>query len=383
MTLPASIFQGHTFNQEYIKNQLKNTSFRPSDNFRMFDTSDDIYSTTRISKADEDALKTKGLTKGNPDSGKRGMWIRHDGGQIEHAFDDIYKKLACCLGKGANDDFPISIIKSYKLEGGKVTEIETEDFAVKFDTSGDKCKINGVDYKDSNNENTPMNTNCLKLIERLVAFLNKHEPNPEEPINPLLAEIGPCVNNALIPKDIVNNAALTQELAGNRECSIAACKDGKARRTAFLTESERKPCTNTICIAKLASDNATGQGNVNAILSNNNVTQNCGASDLAAVANKGKTETPSGGGGGAGGGGGGAAAAPAESPISSMVGSLLSAGATGAGGGGGAAGNATTGGADATAPADQIIAGVDNMVLFGGVAVFVMFMSSSSLLALS
>ncbi len=377
MSESASIFQSQTFNDDYIKNVLKQVSWVPSDDFVMFDNQDDFALTTRIDKELEDALKTKGTTKASADTGQRGIWRKYtnteNNTEIEHAFNLIYKKLACCLGKTIDKPLVVPILKNYtKDSSGKITNIDTQDFQIAYDTSGSQCTINGVNYKDENNNGTTMNDNCLKLVKQLVAFLNKYDP-----LNPLLTTVGACVNNALIPPQILRNATLTGEITGNRECSIKECQNEKSNHNAFLTQSERTPCQNKICIAKLASDSSSGTGNVNAILNNNSITLNCGDSDLEAIAAKAKSTASTNNATNSASAPTNNATVPDPKPsvLSTLMGSLS--------GGRISTDDTTTSTSSTLAVSENLIDGVDDMILVGSATLLCLFLFSSSILVLS
>jgi flagellar biosynthesis GTPase FlhF len=248
---------------DYLIKLLKVVSW-PFDN--LFELSDEknIIKNTRISKADAKKLVTIGTTKDTATEKDGGMWRiltkQVSGGDkdvLEHYFDNVYKKIACCIGLRDNViEVPILV----KDESGKlVKKIKT------IKITKEDCMINGMDWYDDNATVKGHQPRCERFMEKLVAFLNKYDPK-----NEILSTYGSCFNNKLIPEDILNNHLFLDILDSNRKCLITPCNTPKA----YKGIGERQGCELTLCQATTTiADNEAGDA---LKILGTNIEQNCG-----------------------------------------------------------------------------------------------------------
>ena len=229
-------------------NLVKNISW-PSDN--LFDADDvaDIRKNVSISEADANILTTAGKTKDTADSRQLGMWIKANASvsttgkeEVSSYFDNIYSKLSCCLG---SSEVSVPIIKQ-KADGD--TEVEY----VTIKVEGDDCKINGIDWYDDNTTTAGHNLKCDYLMQRLIAFLEKYNPD-----SPMIEKYGGCFANRFIYDEMGNNInpALYNMIDSNRSCSLVSkCQqDGEA----YLRKQDRHDCALTFCQSTTTFDNLT------------------------------------------------------------------------------------------------------------------------------
>jgi len=248
-------------NDETFFGMLKNIGWKINNLFVAGDKTD-ILRSTSISKHDAEQLVSTGLTKSNPSGNEFGMWRELNstitgkpGVTIENYFEDIYVKLACCLGKDT-----ITVPIPYRGDDGKIYRKEV---TISVDRPGE-CTLNGQDWNDNNTTEDGHNPKCQKLFERLVAFLSKYDPE-----NPMLESYGGCIANKNIDPKILENPTLFSIVDANRSCTVGSC-GGEA----YKRKKDRKNCETTLCTAEINISDVEAGGALNVL--GNSIEQNCG-----------------------------------------------------------------------------------------------------------
>jgi len=198
-----------------------------------------------------------------------GMWVALNqsitgkpGTTLENFFEDIYRKLACCTNQS---EIVVPILK--QTSDGKVEKIYKR---LTFDIKGEgKCMINGRNWYDDNQTLDGYNPRCEEFMTRLIAFLDKYDPN-----NEMLNTFGGCMANVNLPKsdsiDAANDPALLSIINSNRSCFMSTCNASAA----YKRQQDRKSCQTTICTAKINFNDIDAGNAVN--LLGNTITQKCG-----------------------------------------------------------------------------------------------------------
>ena len=204
-------------------------------------------------------LATQGFTKETAQADDNSLWTDHDqisgreGHGKEHAFENIYQKIACCMG--TNNTLRVPLITNFDPETGTY-EIENTD--ISFDTSDEKCTIKGVNYKDSNAPNTgpDANPHCIKLIQKIVAVMNKYDHkmlNNNDPDSQWKKIVG-CFNLQALPKTLRDDPARLDAFLGqpghaNRTAFLDNCTVGES----YLGPGDRGVANITICSASVGA----------------------------------------------------------------------------------------------------------------------------------
>ena len=234
-----------------------------------------------ISSDNLDYLVNDGKTKAQnaaPHATEReiGMWSkRNNNGDIinYHYFQDLYKKLACCIGRNTIE------VPYYKQVGNNVVK-DTKTINV----SDSDCNIHGINWKDSNNANQNANPQCLKFMQRLIAYLEIYDPD-----NPMIEKYGGCLTKKFYKETgLDQNPQLAAFADQNRSCAVTEC----SQNNAFKRTQDRKDCTVTICNATANFSDFEAGGNITA---NSKIVQNCGPeSEIAKhIADKDKAQRDS------------------------------------------------------------------------------------------
>ena len=261
--IPTVKPDGPLIEGSYLYSLLKNISWSFDKMFTDTDK-DDIMRNVSISETDAEKLVSTGLSKKNPAGNELGMWRElnesitgEQGIVVEHYFKNIYKKLACCLGK---DTITINIPRYNRT----TKKLERKEITISVDRAKE-CKMNGINWNDDNTTVEGHNMNCQRLIERLVAFLSKYDPG-----NPMIDTFGGCVANKHIGEDILKNPILRSVVDSNRSCTIQQCGG-----SAYKRKQDRQSCTTTICTANIQVSDAEAGTALNVL--GNQIEQNCGA----------------------------------------------------------------------------------------------------------
>jgi len=255
----------------YFLDLIKNIGWKINNIFSPADKAD-IMRSVLISNDEATLLTTTGTTKDNADERNQGMWRKLNsaitgkkGDTLEHYFENIYKKLACCTNQKT---ITVPILK--RNSQGKIEKIYK---TISVDT-GSECTMNGVDWFDDNTTEQGYNSNCEDLLQRLIAFLSKYDPE-----NEMIKTYGGCLANKNlddIDEDILKDPFLLNMVNVNRSCLMPTCNEPGA----YKRKQDRKSCTTTICTAEFnVSDNDAG-GALSVF--GNQIEQQCGPqSDLS------------------------------------------------------------------------------------------------------
>ena len=263
----------------YFLAMIKNIGWKLNNLFTPADKTD-IMRSVLISDSDADLLTTTGATKDKADERNGGMWMAlnksitgKDGITTEHYFEKIYEKLACCSGKS---QITVPILKRNTTTG----KIERIYKTIKVDRTKE-CTINGQDWADDNTTETGYKPNCEQLLQRLIAFLSKYDPE-----NPMLDSYGGCLANKhlnAIDENILKDPFLLNLVNVNRSCLMPTCNNPDA----YKRKQDRKSCTTTICQAKIGVSDSQAGGAISVF--GNQIQQNCGPeSELSKSLEKGK-----------------------------------------------------------------------------------------------
>lgn len=260
----------------YFFNLLKNISWKINNMFS-FGDKQDILRSTSINVNELNKLISTGLSKNNPSGNEFGMWRELNttitgkpGVTIENYFENIYTKLACCLGKDT-----ITVPVPYRGNDGVIYRKEV---TIKVDRKKE-CTINGINWNDDNTTELGHNPNCQRLFERLIAFLSKLDPE-----NPMLNTYGGCIANKNIDSKILANPTLFSIVDANRSCTVSSCSG-----QAYKRKRDRKNCETTLCNAEINISDIEAGSALNIL--GNSIEQTCGPqSKIAKSLESGKEE---------------------------------------------------------------------------------------------
>lgn len=262
----------------YFLSLIKNIGWKVNNIFSPEDKAD-IMRNVLIDNDEATLLTTTGTTKDNADERNKGMWRKLNsaitgkkGDTLEHYFENIYKKLACCTNQKT---ITVPILK--RNSQGKIQKIYK---TISVDT-GNECTMNGINWFDDNTTEQGYNSNCEDLMQRLIAFLSKYDPE-----NDMIKTYGGCLANKNlddIDEDILKDPFLLNMVNVNRSCLMPSCNQPGA----YKRKQDRKSCTTTICTAEFnVSDNQAG-GALSVF--GNQIQQQCGPqSDLSKSLEKGE-----------------------------------------------------------------------------------------------
>ena len=246
---------------DYLLNLIKVISW-PFDDLFVKDDKKNIKRNVKMSDKQIDGLISTGQRKDNADERNLGMWMvlnesitKKKGDTLEHYFENVYKKIACCTGK-SSITVPILVQDS----DGKIKKTYK---TITLDKSD--CIMNGQDWYDDNMTEAKYNTNCNRFMERLIAFLTKYDPE-----NEIITTVGGCLANKNIPDSFLKNPMYLSILNTNRSCLLPTCNEPDA----YKRKSDRKTCSNTICNAEFNVSNLEAGEAIK--LFKNSIEQNCG-----------------------------------------------------------------------------------------------------------
>jgi len=256
-------------NDTYLINLLKeidwsfNNIFSPEDK-------DQILNAVVTSETKAHGIANNGRTKETASELGDGMWIAlnetitgKSGITLENYFENIYKKLACCTNQ---KEIVVPILKQ-NSDGS----IEKVDKRLSFDIGNTgQCKINGRDWYDDNQTKAGYNSKCEELMTRLIAFLDKYDPE-----NKMLETYGGCMANVNLPKnndiDSREDPIIMNLINRNRTCFLNTCNAPEA----YKRQNDREPCQTAICNAKIDFSGLDAIDSVVNLLGNS-IEQNCG-----------------------------------------------------------------------------------------------------------
>lgn len=260
---------------------LKKMSW-PTDYIFEENDQESIQNAVSISENNAKYLASTGMTKNDIEQGDKGMWMQtvdqNDSGEtvLSNYFQKMYSKLSCCLGK-KQISVPILTVadkESNKLEK-KYIEIAADD-----------CIIDGIDWYDDNTTQASYNEKCQNLLTRLIAFLDKYDPN-----NEIIDTYGGCLANKHLKENNLGidftSKPLLYELADvNRTCLINKCRDSAA----YKRMQERQNCETTFCQSEMTF---TDLDAANLSILGTQIEQTCGANAAIAQANASATSSAS------------------------------------------------------------------------------------------
>lgn len=203
-------------------------------------------------------LTSSGLTKSDINDGTDfSMWYALDGvGSEQNYFEDVYKKLSCCLGQS---DIFIPYLE--KQDDGSYSKK-----LIQFKAS--ECG----DWYDDNTTVGGYNPKCEKFMKRFIGYLMKHHPQ-----SPLIERHGGCLANKFLSKSFMdwNDGSKLYELADvNRSCVVPQCN----QNLAYRRQRDRKLCSQSFCQSIIDVKDSDIGRNLNMDAT---VTQNCGITSTA------------------------------------------------------------------------------------------------------
>jgi len=250
----------------YFLSLIKNISWKLNNLFTPNDKAD-IMRSVLIDEKEATLLTETGTTKNNADERNKGMWrslnatiTGKPGNTVEHYFENIYKKLACCTGK---DNITVPILKRNETTG----KIERIYKTIRVDRNKE-CTMNGVNWKDDNTTEAGYNSNCEDLMQRLIAFLSKYDPE-----NPMIDSYGGCLANKhldSVDPEIRKDPFLLNLVNTNRSCLMPSCNNPDA----YKRKQDRKSCETTICQANVGVSESQAAGAISVF--GNQIEQHCG-----------------------------------------------------------------------------------------------------------
>lgn len=263
----------------YLLSLIKNIGWKLNNIFNASDKSS-IMKSVFMSEEEAELLVSTGNTKENADERNMGMWMKlnstitgKDGDTLEHYFEDIYTKLACCTGQSS---IVVPILKR-NTTTGKIEKIYKK---ISVDRSS-QCKINNVDWADDNTTEAGYKPHCEDFMQRLIAFLSKYDPE-----NPIIDSAGGCLANKHlddIDEGILKDPFLLNLVNVNRSCLMPTCNKPEA----YKRKEDRKSCTTTICTADISVSDSQAGGAISVF--GNQIEQQCGPqSELSSALAKGE-----------------------------------------------------------------------------------------------
>lgn len=252
----------------YLLSLMKNISWRMNNIFTSADESS-IKSAVLISDDEAKLLTTTGATADTADERNMGLWMSlnsdvtgKDGQTLEHYFDNIYQKLACCTGQSS---VTVPILKRNATTGA----IEKVYKKITVDRTS-QCTMNNVDWADDNTTEASYKPHCEDFMQRLIAVLSKYDPD-----NPILEIEGGCLANKnldAIDEDILKDPFLVNLVNVNRSCLMPTCNNPSA----YKRKEDRKTCETSICTAEISVSDSQAGGAISVF--GNEINQQCGAS---------------------------------------------------------------------------------------------------------
>lgn len=226
---------------------------------------DEIYKTVPISTDEANLLATTGTTRNNIQQNDVGMWMKAPTteAEISNYLDKLYPKLSCCLNER---EISVPILIKDPTDPNKTV---TKYFSIKSNNSANECKIDGVNWYDDNSTPLGYNPKCEKLFVRLMAFLDKYDPN-----SPMINQYGGCTSNKHLKNneigiDFTSSPVLYELVDVNRKCLINECR----QNSAYKRQQERDACNTVFC----QSDITINDLDANSIsILGTNVQQSCG-----------------------------------------------------------------------------------------------------------
>ena len=253
----------------YFDSLLKKISWAYDSIFTEADA-DKLLEDVEFTEDDIVGMTTKGFEKSSAPNNQTSMWRELSASQtgtekkIVHYFEEVYKKLGCCMGK---DELTVNIPRYNR--GTK--QMETIERTIVIDRN--TCTINGVDYKDDNFSESGYKPACERFMKRFIAFLLKYEPN-----NPMIKKYGGCLANKFLSEGVKSNPRLYSIVNNNRSCTVNECSASSYKRL-----GDRKNCETVFCEAITnITDNEAGRD----MTFQSSIEQNCGGTAAAEYAEK-------------------------------------------------------------------------------------------------
>ena len=261
---------GYTDSEDaYFDSLLKKISWAYDSIFTEADKNQ-LLEDVEFTDEDINGITTKGLNKGSAPNNQTSMWRELSASQtgtekkIVHYFEQVYKKLACCMGK---EQLTVNIPRYNR----STKKMETIERTIVIDRG--TCKINGIDYEDDNFSEKGYKPACEKFMKRFIAFLLKYEPT-----NPMIKKYGGCLANKFLSEGVKSNPKLYNIINNNRSCTVNECS-----ASAYKRLGDRKNCETVFCEAITnISDIDAGRD----VSLETSISQNCGASAAAEYASK-------------------------------------------------------------------------------------------------
>ena len=231
---------------------LKNISWEYDDLFSYSDK-EELKTLLDIDENELNTLLNYGKSRNSPDGSNLGMWFYDKDGNPINYFTKIYTKLACCTGQSS---IQVPYLDSTGQTAHSTLTVTPSD-----------CTIGGIDWKDDNSTPEGYNQYCHRLIQRLLAFLYKYEPN-----NPLTSKYDGCMANSYVDNQYsgLKSVPYIWDVVNiNRRCLITECN----KPGVYIPKKDRYPCTTTICNAEIGIRDS----DVNKVkILNNKISQECG-----------------------------------------------------------------------------------------------------------
>ena len=232
--------------------------------------SDKLLEDVEFTEEDITGMTSKGLTGDSAPNNQTSMWRELSASQtgtekkVVHYFEQVYKKLGCCMGK---DELTINIPRYNRT----TKKMETTERTIVIDRG--TCTINGIDYGDDNFSESGYKPACERFMKRFIAFLLKYEPT-----NPMIKKYGGCLANKFLSEGVKTNPKLYNIINNNRSCTVNECSASSYKRL-----GDRKNCETVFCEAITnISEFDAGRD----IALQTSISQNCGASAAADYADK-------------------------------------------------------------------------------------------------
>ncbi len=232
--------------------------------------SDKLLEDVEFSEDDIIGMTTKGLGKDSAPNNQTSMWRELSSSQtgtekkIVHYFEEVYKKLGCCMGK---DELTVHIPRYNRV----TKKMETIERTIVIDRG--TCTINGIDYGDDNFSESGYKPACERFMKRFIAFLLKYEPT-----NPMIKKYGGCLANKFLSEGVKTNPKLYNIINNNRSCTVNECSASSYKRLGDRTNCETVFCE---AITNISDIDAGRDASLQTSIS-----QNCGSAAATDYAEK-------------------------------------------------------------------------------------------------
>ena len=271
----------HTYSGDYQKEQLRKTSWDRDFTF----TSEEAVDLVLPGQLDLTEFSRTGHTIETAQRNDDTLWKDNEAQGKEHAFENIYHKIACCMGWDNTKTMSIPLITNYDPD---TKEYDVTKIGVEFDTSDAACTFRGVNYKDPNALSTTANDKCERLIQKLTAVVNKYDSNllNGDQTNEFQDILG-CFNLMALPQSLREDPGRLQTFLGkeehkNRRNYLEKCQSGRS----YLGNTDRSPESRVICTANVGAGNNIDADQAAMILKEIDIDQNCGGTSKDDVCSK-------------------------------------------------------------------------------------------------